>query len=357
METETSPDDVVDTSSANAMASAETQTQTPAQTQQNPDILIREIAISSAGQRLDKALAETFTEYSRAKLQKWFQDGDLTVANSLGEPITRQRDKVQGGEVITIDLQNIELEVDDSILPEDIPLTIVYEDDALLIVNKPAGLVVHPGAGNRTGTLQNGLLHYDKSLAAVPRAGIVHRLDKDTTGLMIVARTLESHTALVRLLKDREIEREYEAIVRGLVTAGGTIDLPMGRHPRDRMKMAVLPETSINARSAVTHYRVLGKFAAHTHLQLKLETGRTHQIRVHLTEKRHPIVGDPMYGGRFAPPKGSSSELRDVLNNFSRQALHARRLAFVHPSTGEAMEWHAPRPDDMEALLLALRNF
>lgn len=315
---------------------------------QPTQILTREITVDLAGQRLDKALAEVFPEYSRARLQKWFVDGFLTVSSGS----TKQRDKVVGGEVATLHVQP---ERDDTVQAEAIDLNIVYEDDDILVINKPAGLVVHPGAGNRGGTLQNGLLHYNADLAAVPRAGIVHRLDKDTTGLMIVAKTIESHTALVRALKDREIEREYEAIVRGIVTAGGTIDAPMGRHPKDRLKMAVLPDTAANARTAVTHYRVMEKFSKHTHLQLKLETGRTHQIRVHLSENRFPIVGDQLYGGRFAMPKGASELLRNILQNFGRQALHARRLALSHPITHEPMEWQAPPPQDFEYLLRALR--
>lgn len=311
--------------------------------------ITRSIADDLAGSRLDKALAMTFPEFSRARLQKWLQEGALQVSSG----ICKQKDKVWGGEIIRL---QPEVELDDTVLAEDIPLDIVFADEHLLVVNKPAGLVVHPGAGNWTGTLQNGLLHYDGKLAAVPRAGIVHRLDKDTTGLMVVARTIEAQTALVRALKARDITREYEAIVRGVVTAGGTIETSMGRHPKDRLKMAVVSETSTGARHAMTHYRVLEKFSDYTHLHMKLETGRTHQIRVHLAHINYPIIGDGLYGGRSLPAKGLAADLRDQLQQFDRQALHAKRLALQHPITGEALEWHAPRPADMQALLAALQQ-
>lgn len=310
----------------------------------NTEILTRTIPEPLAGARLDKALAETFPEYSRARLQQWLQAGLLQVDSGL----SRQKDKVLGGEVVTL---QPEPEPDERVLPEAMPLNVVYEDDALLVINKPAGLVVHPGAGNRSGTLQNGLLHYAPELAGVPRAGIVHRLDKDTTGLMVVARTLKAQTALVRALKAREISREYTALVKGHVTAGGFVEAALGRNPKDRLRMAVLPETATGARAALTHYRVASKFPGYTHLNLKLDTGRTHQIRVHMAHIQHPIVGDPLYGGRSMPVKGFSAEVQQVLVGFSRQALHAWRLAFAHPEHGEMMAWEAPIPDDMQRLL------
>lgn len=311
--------------------------------------ITREITAELAGSRLDKALAVTFPEYSRARLQKWLQNGSLTVSSG----VDKQKDKVWGGEMVQL---QPELEHDETVQPEAMPLDIVFEDAHLLVVNKPAGLVVHPGAGNWTGTLQNGLLHYDSELAAVPRAGIVHRLDKDTTGLMVVARSLEAQTALVRALKARDIIREYEAIARGTLVAGGTVDTLMGRHPKDRLKMAVLPDTAAGARHAVTHYHVLEKFEQYTHLQMKLETGRTHQIRVHLAHLNHPIIGDGLYGGRSLPAKGLSAATCELLQQFDRQALHAKRLAFAHPITGEPLAFQAPRPADMQALLIALQQ-
>jgi 23S rRNA pseudouridine1911/1915/1917 synthase len=218
------------------------------------------------------------------------------------------------------------------------------------VINKPAGLVVHPGAGNAAGTLQNALLHFDPKLAQLPRGGIVHRLDKDTTGLLVVARTLESHTALVRALEAREIEREYEAVCMGVMTGGGSVDAPIGRHSMDRLRQAIRED----GREAVTHYRVLHRYRGHTHVRLQLETGRTHQIRVHMAHIRYPLVGDRVYGGRLLLPKGASPELIEVLRAFKRQALHAARLAFAHPATSKPVEVTAPIPDDMQSLLDAL---
>ncbi|MDX1497288.1 MAG: 23S rRNA pseudouridine(1911/1915/1917) synthase RluD, partial [Salinisphaeraceae bacterium] len=262
----------------------------------------------------------------------------------------RPRDATSAGEVITVQPQQ-EVVVD--IEAQAMPLNIVFEDEALLVINKPAGLVVHPGAGNRSGTLQNALLHHAPELEQVPRAGIVHRLDKDTTGLMVVARSLKAHTALVTAMQAREIRREYEAIVYGVLTAGGHVQTLMGRHPRDRKRMAVVQG---GGREALTHYRVIKRYRAHTHLRLKLETGRTHQIRVHMQHIRHPIVGDSVYGGRLRLPAGASDGLRESLQGFKRQALHARRLGLLHPGHGEAMQWDAPLPDDMQSLLDALQT-
>jgi 23S rRNA pseudouridine1911/1915/1917 synthase len=236
--------------------------------------------------------------------------------------------------------------------PQDIPLDIRYQDDQLLVINKPAGLVVHPAAGNPDGTLQNALLHYDPALASLPRAGIVHRLDKDTSGLMVVARSLAAHKSLVEQLQARSVHREYLALVQGQVTAGGSVDAPVGRHPRDRLRMAVVP----SGKPALTHYRVLERFPAHTLLLVRLETGRTHQIRVHMASIHHPLVGDPLYGGRARVPRGASDGLRDALSDFRRQALHARRLELRHPATGEAVAWEAEMPADFAGLLDALRE-
>jgi 23S rRNA pseudouridine1911/1915/1917 synthase len=221
-----------------------------------------------------------------------------------------------------------------------------------MVINKPAGLVVHPAIGNRSGTLQNALLFHDEKLGQVPRAGIVHRLDKDTTGLMVVARTLQAHTYLVDQLQQRLIEREYQALVHGVLTGGGLVDQPIGRHPYDRVRMAVRKD----GRESVTHYRLLQRFRSHSHLQLKLETGRTHQIRVHMQYLRHPIVGDPVYGGRMRLPPDASPAFIDALQEFKRQALHAWRLSLLHPDTGESMSWEAPLPDDMAAMLQTMHE-
>jgi 23S rRNA pseudouridine1911/1915/1917 synthase len=233
-------------------------------------------------------------------------------------------------------------------------LEIVHEDDELLVLNKPAGLVVHPAAGHGDGTLLNALLHHHPALELLPRAGIVHRLDKETTGLMVVAKTLPAQTALVAQLQARNVHREYEAVVVGLPTGGGRVDAPIGRHPRDRQRMAVVRAESPSGKPAVTHYRLIQRFRAHTHLRCLLETGRTHQIRVHMAHINHPLVGDPVYGGRFRIPAGMAAERVEALRSFPRQALHARRLALAHPRTGEEVQWEAPLPADMEALLAML---
>jgi 23S rRNA pseudouridine1911/1915/1917 synthase len=308
----------------------------------NPDTVIPP---EMTGMRLDLALAKLFPEYSRARLQRWLQEGRISVDGSQPRP----RDKVRGGERVT--LASGEPEATLIWEPEPIPLDIVYEDSDLIIINKPPGLVVHPGAGNRTGTLVNGLLAHDPGLAAVPRAGLVHRLDKDTSGLLVVARTLRAHHGLVKQLAARKMGREYEAVVSGIVTAGGEIRMPIGRHPLHRTRMAAREE----GREAVTHYRVVERFRAHTWIRASLETGRTHQIRVHMAHIRHPLVGDPTYGGRLRIPSGCSEELNRALRHFKRQALHAARLSLVHPSSGERMEWSAPIPPDLAALIEALR--
>ena len=307
--------------------------------------LAQQVPAEFAGLRLDQALARMFPEFSRSRLKGWIQQGLVTVDGVTPRP----RDTVQAGSAVVV-LPKAELAVTSG--PEPIALDIAYEDDHLLIVNKPAGLVVHPGAGNLRGTLMNGLLNHDPALSALPRAGIIHRLDKDTSGLLLVARSLAAHTALVRMLADREISRQYLAICCGVLTAGGTIDAPIGRHPVDRMRMHV----SESGKPAVTHYRVIQRFAAHTYVRVMLETGRTHQIRVHFAYRRHPLVGDRTYGGRLALPPNASDELIAALRGFRRQALHAESLGFAHPMTGQPVAVSAPPPADFLALLAVLEG-
>ena len=298
-----------------------------------------------AGLRLDQALARMFPEYSRSRLKEWLLAGAIVIDGGQKRP----RDAVAGGETVEVEPQS-EPEVEAA--PEPMSLDIVFEDDNLLVVNKPAGLVVHPGAGNPAGTLMNGLLHHAPGLGEVPRAGIIHRIDKDTSGLLLVAKTLPAHTALVRRLADRAITRRYLAVCNGVLTGGGTIDAPIARHPTDRKRMSVQQ----NGKPAITHYTVLERFRAFTFVKVQLETGRTHQIRVHFAWRRHALVGDPVYGGRLALPAGASDALVGALRRFRRQALHAAKLAFEHPSTGEAIEFEAPLPADFEALLSVLRE-
>jgi 23S rRNA pseudouridine1911/1915/1917 synthase len=299
----------------------------------------------AAGRRLDQALAALFPDYSRTRLKSWIDGGQVRVDGA----VLRARDKVAGGERVEIDAQ---LEDEVPVVAQPIDLDVVYEDAAVLVINKPAGLVVHPGAGNPDRTLQNALLAHDPDLSVLPRAGIVHRLDKDTSGLLVVARTLEAHTELVRLLEARDVHREYEAVCCGVMTGGGTVEAPIGRHPVDRLKMTVRQD----GRESVTHYRVIERFRAHTHVRVMLETGRTHQIRVHLAHIGYPIVGDPTYGRRLAIPKGATPRLAGTLRGFRRQALHAARLGFPQPVSGEPLEFEAPLPADLQDLLGALRE-
>jgi 23S rRNA pseudouridine1911/1915/1917 synthase len=369
------------------------------------------IPAEAAGRRLDAVLAELFPEFSRSRLQRWLKDGELTVDG--GSP--RGRVAVRGGEQVVVAAEMVE---EGPVEAEPIPLDVVYEDDAILVVNKPAGLVVHPGAGNPTGTLQNALLHHSPALHAVPRAGIVHRLDRDTTGLMVVAKTLAAHTSLVTQLQARTVGREYLALVMGTFTAGGKVDAPIGRHPRDRLRMAVRAvvqgvdprddgteddevlggEAGVagapgmaghgGAKPAVTHYRVEERFPAHTLLRCKLETGRTHQIRVHMAHIKHPIVGDPLYGGRLRLPGGVDDvsvdttsagaegavqeapeavgagpgerpalTVGDVMRRLHCQALHAETLTLEHPESGESMTWTAEPPADFAQVLAAMRVY
>ncbi|MBO9717339.1 MAG: 23S rRNA pseudouridine(1911/1915/1917) synthase RluD [Pseudoxanthomonas sp.] len=299
----------------------------------------------AAGRRFDAVLAELFPEYSRSRLSSWIKSGDVLLA---GEP-ARPRDPVRGGETVTLAAV---AEIQTEAVPEDIPLDILYEDADLFVLDKPVGLVVHPGAGNPAGTLVNALLHRDPGLAVLPRAGIVHRLDKDTSGVMVVARTLPAHTGLVAQLAAREVHRQYLAVVVGALVSGGTANAAIDRHPRDRLRMAVRED----GKDAVTHFRLRERFRAHTALECRLETGRTHQIRVHMQHLRHPIVGDPLYGGPLKLPKGATEELAGELRGFKRQALHAETLEFAHPVTGEPVRVSAPLPADMVELLRVLRE-
>lgn len=314
-------------------------------TTDEPDRAVeRSVPFGRAGERLDQVLVELFPEFSRSRLQNWLKSGAITVDGGSRKP----RDKVRGGELVLLVEPAPEA---DPLLAQPIALNIVYEDETLLVIDKPAGLVVHPAAGNPDGTLMNGLLHHAPELAAVPRAGIVHRLDKDTSGLLVVARTLAAHKDLVAQLQARSVSREYLAVVNGLLVAGGSVDAPMDRHPVDRKRMAVRP----NGREAITHYRIEERFRAHTALRVKLETGRTHQIRVHMAHLKHPLVGDPIYGGRLRLPPDSSPVFADALRAFPRQALHAMALGLVHPDSGEDCRWESPLPTDISGLLEALR--
>jgi 23S rRNA pseudouridine1911/1915/1917 synthase len=299
-----------------------------------------------SGSRLDQALPVLFPDFSRTRLQHWVRDGRVSCD---GVPVTRPRQKLFGGEMVRLQAR-LEEQVENR--PQAIPLELCFEDEAIIVVNKPAGLVVHPAAGNPDGTLQNALLHHDPELIQLPRAGIVHRLDKETSGLLVIARTVAAHKALVSQLQAREIKREYLAVVRGLPTTGGRVEAPIGRDPRHRTRMAVVA----TGKPAVTHYRIEARFRAHSSLEVTLESGRTHQIRVHMAHIRYPLVGDPTYGGRLRMPAGAGPALQRSLQNFGRQALHARRLGLAHPQGGEWMEWSAEPPEDLQGLLQALRE-
>lgn len=307
--------------------------------------LSAEVPSELGGQRLDQVAAQIFAEHSRSRLAGWIKEGRLTVDGA----VLRPRDIVYGGARLALEAER---EAQVEFLAQDIALNIVFEDEHLLVIDKPAGLVVHPAAGHADGTLLNALLHHAPELASVPRAGIVHRLDKDTTGLMVVAKSLEAHTNLVAQLQARTVSRIYEAIVVGVVTAGGTVDAPIGRHSQQRQKMAV----SKTGKPAVSHYRVLERFRAHTHVRVKLETGRTHQIRVHMAHIHFPLVGDPVYGGRFRIPPAANPRLVESLRDYPRQALHARFLELEHPASGERMGWESELPDDFVELLNLLRG-
>lgn len=310
---------------------------------------IRHAQLSSdlAGLRLDQALARMFPDCSRSRLSAWIRSGDVLVDGKQAVP----RQRVRGGERVDVPS---EPEPEVFLEPQAMDLDIRYQDDDILVLCKPAGLVVHPGAGNPDGTLLNGLLHYDADLSRLPRGGIVHRLDKDTSGLMVVARSLAAHTALVAMLSRHDVERRYVAVLKGPLIAGGTVDAPVGRHPRDRVRQAVREQNG--GKRAVTHYRLRERFRAHTLVQCQLETGRTHQIRVHMAHIRHGLVGDPLYGGGLKLPRAAAPALADLLRGFRRQALHAERLAFTHPVSGQSMTFEAECPADMQQLIEALRE-
>lgn len=296
-----------------------------------------------AGLRLDQALAGLFPDYSRSRLQAWIREGRVTLNGAACRP----RDKVGLGDSVRL---TVSAERQVECAPQDIPLDIVFEDAHILVLNKPAGLVVHPAAGNPDGTLQNALLHHHPASVELPRAGIVHRLDKDTTGLMVVAKTQGASKRLVEAIAAREVKREYRALVVGGMPAGGTIELPIGRHPTQRTRMAVNPM----GKPSLTHYRVLQHFRGHTLLKVILGSGRTHQIRVHMAHLRHPIFGDPVYGHRLKLPGGAAEPLKAVLRGFRRQALHAKRLALAHPDNGRPMRFDCAIPPDMRAVIDAL---
>ncbi len=299
----------------------------------------------AAGSRLDQALASVFPEFSRSRLSAWIKSGELLLDGHKVVP----RHIVHGGERVELHAEPVD---ETSVAAQAIALDVRYEDEHVLVINKPAGLVVHPGAGQRDGTLQNALLHYDSSLAAVPRAGIVHRLDKDTSGVMVVARSLHAHAALVAQLQARQVHRQYAGLVYGEIIAGNTIDAPIGRHPRDRLRQAVVEGPT--GKPAVTHYRVRERFRAHTLVECRLETGRTHQIRVHMAHDGHPLVGDNVYGS-LKLPRGASTELVEVMRGFRRQALHAEKLEFAHPVSAETVSVSAELPADLRRLIDAIR--
>lgn len=307
--------------------------------------LTSEVPLAMAGMRLDQVLAELFTDYSRSKLQTWVKLGRVKVNGAA----LKAKDKLEGGEEIELDAEAEVVIISEA---EAIPLDIIFEDESLLIINKPAGLVVHPAVGNWSGTLLNALLHHDASLETLPRAGIVHRIDKETSGLLMIAKTLQAHNSLTEQLQDRAIQREYLAITKGRMTAGGTVDEPIARHPTDRKRYTVKE----SGKYAVTHYRVVQRYTHHTLIRVKLETGRTHQIRVHMAHIRFPLLGDQVYGGRFQMPPACSEQLANALRNFKRQALHATKLGLRHPVTHEYLEWEQPMPDDMTDLLGALAD-
>jgi len=298
------------------------------------------------GNRLDTSLSEMLPDYSRSKITSWIKSGDALINQKTFKP----KDKASGSEIVYLTLNQKQ---SNDWIAEKISLNIIYEDRDIIVINKQFGLVTHPGAGNWSGTLANALLYYDPALSTLDRAGIVHRLDKNTSGLMVVARNEKSQKYLVEQLQNHSVDREYSAIVYGHMIAGGTVDEPIGRDPKDRVKQAVL----MSGKDAVTHYRAIDRFKSHTHVKAILETGRTHQIRVHLSHVGHSLVGDPMYGGRVRFPKKASEELKDVLLNFKRQALHSKKLTLTHPISGESMSWKAPLPDDMVRLLEVLKKF
>lgn len=296
--------------------------------------------------RLDVCLSEMLPNFSRTRITAWIKSGNALIDNKSFKP----KDRSNGNEVVTIFINQKEKI---NWFPEKIPLRIVYEDEDIIIINKQVGLVTHPGAGNWSGTLANALLHYDSNLSKIDRAGIVHRLDKNTSGLMVVAKNALSQKYLVEQLQSHSVVREYDAIVYGHIISGGTVDQPIGRDPRDRIKQAVIN----NGKKSLTHYRVVKRFLNHTHVKAILETGRTHQIRVHLSYVGHPLIGDPLYGGRVRFPKKAKQELKDSLSSFNRHALHSKKLRLIHPTSGESMSWKVELPGDMRELLDSLISF
>jgi len=297
------------------------------------------------GTRLDQALAKLLPDYSRTLIQEWIKNANITVDNKS----CKSRDTVIGGEVIVI---NAFRKAQPAWEAEAIQLNIVYEDEALLVINKPVGMVVHPAAGNRSSTLLNALLHHAPVLKDLPRAGIIHRLDKDTSGLLVIAKTHQALMNLTQQMKARTITRIYQAVVCGLLTSGGMIDVPIGRHPIQRKRMAVI-ETG---KPSVTHFRVIERYRNHTRIRVQLETGRTHQIRVHMAYARYPLLGDPVYGGRLQLPRGATPPLIEKLRSFKHQALHAQELGLVHPVTQKQMSWQAPLPEDLQELIRILKQ-
>ena len=296
--------------------------------------------------RIDLALSEMLPDYSRSKVTAWIKSGDALINKKKFKP----KDKVSGNEMVFLTLTQKD---NNYWLPEKIDLNIVYEDDHIIVINKPFGLVTHPGAGNLNGTLANALLYHDSSLSSLDRSGIVHRLDKNTSGLMVVSKNLKSQKFLVEQLQNHLVEREYSAIVYGYMISGGSINEPIGRDSKDRVKQTISP----NGKEAISHYRVIDRFKSHTHVKVVLETGRTHQIRVHLSHIGHPLIGDPMYGGRVRFPKKANTKLKHTLSHFDRHALHSKKLTLDHPATGESMTWKANLPDDMQVLLSSLKEF
>ena len=301
------------------------------------------VPVELSDQRFDQVLAELMPDYSRSRLQQWIKAGAVKVNGGLKKP----KEKLRMNDLIEV---SAELESQGEWEAQNIPLDIIYEDSDILVLNKPANQVVHPGAGNPDNTLVNALLYHYPDIKHVPRAGIVHRLDKDTTGLMVVAKTLTAQAHIVAQLQDRSMGREYEAVVTGVMTGGGTVDEPMARHSHQRTKMAVSPF----GKHAVTHYRVLERFDSHTHIRVKLETGRTHQIRVHMAHLNYPLVGDATYAGRFKIPPNCSDSLKDFLKSFPRQALHAKKLSLIHPVSDQELSWEVDLPEDMQNLLSCL---
>ena len=298
------------------------------------------------GYRLDVALSEMLPDYSRSKITLWIKSGDALINNE----ILRPKHKVNGNEIVNLEINQRE---SNNWIPEKIPLDIIFEDDDIIVINKPSGLVTHPGNGNWSGTLANALLHYDAKLSKLDRSGIVHRLDKNTSGLMVVAKNSKSQKHLIEQLQTHFVEREYSAIVYGNMISGGTVNESIGRDPKNRIKQAVLS----NGKEAVTHYRVINRYTNHSHVKAILETGRTHQIRVHLSHIGHPLIGDPLYGGSLRFPKKACKEMKDALQAFQRQALHSKKLTLIHPETGNSMTWKTDLPFDMKELLNTLTEY